>query len=471
MQIRLDRFYQLNRRILIWAALAFLIYLMRDFFALIFVTFLLVSFTLPVIDWFDSRTRLPRTGIIVVLYLAILAGLVGATIYVTPRVFGEASTAVRELTTAPARTSGDVGALVTSSTRHRPSVLNPIQRNPSSLIPGDIPTTDSMADALDITTYAELLTSHPLDLFTSGGEVADEKQIERLFTTNIKSIIVNMRDDVETSYPSLGPILRVMAADREIDRVLSRAADNAAPWFVAASKKVGAVVTTTLLSLLFSFLIVLDMTRLKGEVLRLGQSRLHDFYEESAGPVVRFASVIARAFRAQAMIALTNTVLTAIGFLLLGVPKVMLLSIIVFFFSFIPVLGVFISTAPALVIALNYAGYGTALGVVVLVIIIHALEAYVLNPLIYGHHLKLNPVLVLVILFLGHHSFGLWGMVLGVPVAYYFIYYVFAVPRAGAEKIPGIPGRVRRRRGLSPAVDPATTVTDDAEDPALEGEK
>ena len=464
MQIRLDRFYQLNRRILIWVALAFLIYLMRDFFALIFVTFLLVSFTLPVIDYFDSRTRLPRTGIIVVLYLAILTGLIGATVYVTPRVFGEASTAVRELTTAPARTSG-APILVNPAGRLRPAPAVPI------LMTINGTTTVTLVEALDMTTSTEMLTSHPLDLFTSGAEVVDEKQIEQLFTTNIKSIIVNMRDDVETSYPSLGPILRVMAADREIDRLLSRAADNAAPWVVAAGKKVGAVITTTLLSLLFSFLIVLDMKRLKGEVLRLGQSRLHDFYEESAGPVVRFATVIARAFRAQAVIALTNTLLTAIGFMLLGVPKVMLLSIIVFFFSFIPVLGVFISTAPALVIALNYAGYSTAVGVVGLVIIIHAVEAYVLNPLIYGHHLKLNPVLVLVILFLGHHSFGLWGMVLGVPVAYYFIYYVFAVPKAGAEKLPGIPARMPKGRPtFSP--DAGTSRPDeDAGNPSMEGEK
>ena len=69
----------------------------------------------------------------------------------------------------------------------------------------------------------------------------------------------------------------------------------------------------------------------------LGRSRLHDFYEQSAEPVVRFAAVIARSFRAQAMIAVVNTVLTLIGFLLLGLPKVALLSIIVFFFSFLSI--------------------------------------------------------------------------------------------------------------------------------------
>lgn len=63
-----------------------------------------------------------------------------------------------------------------------------------------------------------------------------------------------------------------------------------------------------------------------------------------------------------------------------------------------------------------------------MITIIHIIEAYGLNPMIYGKHLKLNPVLVLIILLIAYHSFGLWGMILGVPVAYYFIHDVFGVP-------------------------------------------
>ena len=438
MQFRFDRFYQLNRRALIWLALFALIYLMRDFFALIFVTFLLVSFTVPVIDYFTRRTRLPRTVVIVALYLCILTGLGGVIVYITPRVINEAAAAVRELT--------DVSAIQPGMKPHAVEIPR---------------FTPPATDAATTATGRDDAWTSTVDMLTTGVELADEEQIEQLFTTNIKTLVLRLRDDLQTSYPTMGPMLRVLADEREVERLLGEASNKAAPLFLAAGKKVGAVVTTTLLSLLFSFLIVLDMARLKSEVRRLEHSRLHDFYEQSAGPVVRFASVIARAFRAQAMIAVTNTVLTAIGFMILGLPKVMLLSIVVFFFSFIPVLGVFISTAPAVVIATNYLGYGAAVGVVVLVTLIHAVEAYILNPLIYGHHLKLNPVLVLVILFLGHHFFGLWGMVLGVPVAYYFIYYVFAVPKAhpdGEEDAARLGGLVKKgglAGGVAPEEGPA----------------
>ena len=99
-----------------------------------------------------------------------------------------------------------------------------------------------------------------------------------------------------------------------------------------------------------------------------------------------------------------------------------------FFCSFIPVLGVFISTTPIVLVALNAGGPSLSLAAVGMVIVIHALEAYLLNPMIYGRHLKLNPVFTLIILYVGYHGFGLWGMLLGVPVARYFVHDVLGVP-------------------------------------------
>ncbi|MFP5245104.1 MAG: AI-2E family transporter, partial [Thermoanaerobaculia bacterium] len=54
---------------------------------------------------------------------------------------------------------------------------------------------------------------------------------------------------------------------------------------------------------------------------------------------------------------------------------------------------------------------------------IHAVEAYMLNPLIYGRHLKLHPVAVLVILLVAEHLFGVWGLLLGVPIAAFILEY------------------------------------------------
>src|SRR5690606_35777296 len=101
---------------------------------------------------------------------------------------------------------------------------------------------------------------------------------------------------------------------------------------------------------------------------------------------------------------------------------VAMLSMIVFVCSFIPVLGVFLSTTPIVLVALNTGGPALSLAAIGMVVLIHMIEAYLLNPMIYGRHLRLNPVLTLIILYVGYHAFGLWGMLLGVPVARYCIH-------------------------------------------------
>src|SRR5690606_29067834 len=181
---------------------------------------------------------------------------------------------------------------------------------------------------------------------------------------------------------------------------------------------------TTLLALLFSYLILIDLVRIKRGIAQLKSSRVGDFYDEAAQPIVRFGVLVGRAIEAQAWIACVNTLLTLIGMLLLDIPLVAVLSMIVFVCSFVPVLGVFLSTTPIVLVALNTGGPMLSLAAIGMVVVIHAFEAYLLNPLIYGRHLRLNPVLTLIILYVGYHAFGLWGMLLGVPVARYFIHDV-----------------------------------------------
>ena len=365
MQFSLDRFYRINRRALIWLALFGLIYILRDFFALIFVTFLMVSFTLPLVNYLVRHTRIPRKVLIVSIYLIILAGMVGLVTYIVPRVVEEAGLVAQEF------------------------------RGPS-----------------------------------------------------VRNNITKAMNDFGEHNPKMKPVVTYLNSQNfantvDFDKVQNQAQAILKSAFTIAVATIG----TLLLSVLFAFLIVLDLTRLREQVRKLENSRLHDFYEQSAGPVVRFAGILAESFRAQAVIALCNTLLTIIGFLVIGLPKVALLGIIVFFFSFIPVLGVFLSTSPAVLVAINAAGYVGAIKVVCFVMLVHLVEAYVLNPLIYGQHLKLNPVLVLIILYVGHHFFGLWGMLLGVPVAYYFIHYVFAIPLDPDAKTVSPRRRRRRRRG------------------------
>lgn len=203
------------------------------------------------------------------------------------------------------------------------------------------------------------------------------------------------------------------------------------PYATAAigvvSKILGAftkAVLQTIISLIFSFMIVWDLPRIKVGIRALEHSRLGAAYLEVAPSVANFGQLLGKAFQAQTAIAIVNTGLTATGLLILSIPGIGFLSIVVFVCSFIPVAGVFISTFPMAIVALAKYGIGATVGVVIMVIIVHAIEAYVLNPQIYSAHLKLHPLLVLVVLVIAEHTLGIWGLIVAVPFTVYVMRHV-----------------------------------------------
>ena len=180
-----------------------------------------------------------------------------------------------------------------------------------------------------------------------------------------------------------------------------------------------------LLSVIFSFFIVWDLPKLERTTIRIPPGRFRDFCREIVPSLLTFSSVMGRAFQAQTIIALCNTGLTFVGLTVLGIENRYFLSVVVFFCSYIPVLGVFISTVPMSIVALVQpsGGFGLMLWAIVMVIILHLIEGYILNPFIMGERFEMNPILVIVILLVGEHFFGIWGLLLGVPVTYYIFYY------------------------------------------------
>jgi predicted PurR-regulated permease PerM len=63
-----------------------------------------------------------------------------------------------------------------------------------------------------------------------------------------------------------------------------------------------------------------------------------------------------------------------------------------------------------------------------MILIVHAIETYILNPRIYGHHMHMNPVMVLIVLTISGKLIGVWGLVLGIPLVNYFFRHAIRYP-------------------------------------------
>lgn len=87
-----------------------------------------------------------------------------------------------------------------------------------------------------------------------------------------------------------------------------------------------------------------------------------------------------------------------------------------FFLGLIPVAGVIISLIPLCLIAYSIGGLIKVVYVVAAIAIIHAVEAYVLNPKFMSAKTDLPVFYTFIVLIFSQHFFGVWGLIIGIPV-------------------------------------------------------
>lgn len=345
-------------QLLVWGGLFGVLYILRSFFLLIFLTFVFSYILSHTVDSL-GRFGTPRTTRVVAASLTFLAIIIALGWFVVPRVREQAS-----------------------------PFFNNYQK------------------------YLATLDHEIVQL-----------SIDYPIIDNLMPSVVDLRQhtgewSIRVS-PSAGMIQNLFGSDEggESDAVkLKETVRAIAEW----GARVLGVGSSFLLSLLFSFLIVLDLPRLARSVRDLRDTKVGFVYEEVAGSIASFAETLGRALQAQLVVAILNTLLTAIALPLLGLGKnTAFLSMIVFLGSFVPVAGVFMSSIPICLITLQESGFQLTLVAIAIITGIHLIETYILNPRIYGAHLHMNPVLVLAILTIGGKLFGVWGLVLGVPVCRY----------------------------------------------------
>lgn len=195
-------------------------------------------------------------------------------------------------------------------------------------------------------------------------------------------------------------------------------------------KTFGAAVLQLTVALILSYVFIVDRAKIVEYFEAIKGGNFSFLYREYASIFGKISRAFGMIFKAQASISFVNTGLTAAGLFILGqiygylsgkeggFPYLFTLSIVVFVLGFVPVLGFLISSIPLIIVATLFGGLNMALAVIAMVAVIHALEAYFLNPRIVSSYAMIPMSLSFLILFLSEHAFGLVGLLIGVPLYY-----------------------------------------------------
>jgi len=148
-------------------------------------------------------------------------------------------------------------------------------------------------------------------------------------------------------------------------------------------------------------------------------ARIPDAHRDNVIDLLDRADELMSGFlRGQLLVMLAVGTLTTIGLWIAGVPYALFLGAMTGLLNIIPFLGLYISLALALAVALfTPEPVSQAIRVVIVFVIVQGLEGAVLSPKIVGDRVGLHPVWVIVSVFIAAQFLGFVGLILGVPLA------------------------------------------------------
>jgi putative heme transporter len=121
-------------------------------------------------------------------------------------------------------------------------------------------------------------------------------------------------------------------------------------------------------------------------------------------------------FRGVTIVAAFNGVVVGLAALLLHVPLAGTIAVVTFVTAYVPYIGAFVAGAFAVLLALGGQGTGTAVAMLVVVILANGLLQNLVQPFAMGSALDLNPLVVLVVTIGAGCLFGMLGLVLAAPL-------------------------------------------------------
>ncbi|MBP2642296.1 MAG: tqsA 2 [Firmicutes bacterium] len=167
-----------------------------------------------------------------------------------------------------------------------------------------------------------------------------------------------------------------------------------------------------LISPVLAFYLLHDWSDIKGSLRGVLPGRWH---KELYVTLQEVDKVLSGIIRGQLLIALLVGILVSTGLYFLGIRYALIIGILAGMLDIIPYFGAFIGAVPAVTVALLDSPF-LAIKAAILILAIHQLEGTVIGPQILGESAGLNPLTVILVLFIGEECAGLAGMVLAVPI-------------------------------------------------------
>ncbi|WP_324718314.1 AI-2E family transporter [Limosilactobacillus fermentum] len=198
----------------------------------------------------------------------------------------------------------------------------------------------------------------------------------------------------------------------------------------------GTLLVAVVMSVILSFFYTIELRQMNEfSKTFLSSQHLSWFFKDLDFFGKKFVNTFGVVLEAQFFIALTNAALTMIALFFMKMPQIFALGLMVFILSLVPVAGVIISLVPLSMVGYSVGGIRYIVYLIIVILVIHMLESYVLNPKFMSSRTELPIFYTFVVLLVSEHLFGVWGLIVGVPI-FTFLLDIVGVKQIRVHKLP-----------------------------------
>ena len=198
-------------------------------------------------------------------------------------------------------------------------------------------------------------------------------------------------------------------------------------YIVQSISNIGKMGINIIIALILSIFFLLEKDKIIKFTSKFRQSKISGICSELEFFWEKFTSSFGKVIEVQIVIATINGLLSTIGLWIIGFTHLLGFGMMVMLLGLIPVAGVIISLVPLSIVAFNSGGLAQVVYVLILIALLHAFEAYILNPKLMSSKTKLPIFYTLSILIISEHIAGILGLIVGIPV-FMFILDIIEVP-------------------------------------------
>jgi predicted PurR-regulated permease PerM len=179
-------------------------------------------------------------------------------------------------------------------------------------------------------------------------------------------------------------------------------------------KGLGSILTDTILVLVYIFLMMYFRNRLKLFVLKLTPKEKQS---EATDSISKAQQMVQQYLGGLTLMIVCLWVMYGIGFSIIGVKNAILFAIICGVLEIVPFVGNLTGTALTIIMSIVQGGdFNLVIGILITYAIVQFIQTYLLEPLVVGSQVNINPLFTIISLVAGEILWGIPGMVLAIPL-------------------------------------------------------